>query len=57
MRMVNMLHAKKRLPADIRDMLSNAANGIFVSVASVWEIAIKLAAVRRDARNPCREVA
>jgi PIN domain nuclease of toxin-antitoxin system len=37
----------KRLPADIRDLIEDERNDIFVSVVSVWEIAMKRALGRR----------
>jgi PIN domain nuclease of toxin-antitoxin system len=39
----------KRLPREVQDLLSDSSNEIYVSAATVWEIAIKHAAGRRGA--------
>ena len=38
-----------RLPASVADLVADPANDVFVSIASVWEIAIKRALGKRSA--------
>lgn len=38
-----------RLPAAVRDLIADPGNEVFVSAASLWEIAIKHALARRGA--------
>lgn len=40
-----------RLPAQARDLIADPANEVFVSAASVWEIAIKHALARGHAND------
>lgn len=42
------LTAIDRLPLDIRQMLASRSNDVFVSAASIWEIAIKFRLGRKD---------
>ncbi|OGA30238.1 MAG: twitching motility protein PilT [Betaproteobacteria bacterium RIFCSPLOWO2_02_FULL_65_24] len=42
--------ASRRLPVDVREVLTDPENGVFYSAASIWEIAIKSALRRRDFR-------
>ncbi|CAN7466457.1 type II toxin-antitoxin system VapC family toxin [Rhizobium sp. LjRoot98] len=42
------LTAIHRLPSDIRQILSNRSNDVFVSAASIWEIALKFRLGRKD---------
>jgi PIN domain nuclease of toxin-antitoxin system len=49
------LSASGELPAGLRDVLEDPANSVFVSAASVWEMAIKQA--RGKLRYPAEEVA
>lgn len=42
------LTAIQRLPLEINQMLANRSNDVFVSAASVWEIAIKFRLRRKD---------
>lgn len=43
----------RRLPKDARSLILDAANEVFYSAASVWEVAIKSALRRRDFKaNP-----
>jgi PIN domain nuclease of toxin-antitoxin system len=45
--------SSRRLPKEARSLLLDAANEVFFSAASVWEIAIKSALRRRDFKaNP-----
>ena len=43
-----LVNGSSRLHADIRAAVSNPANAVFVSAASVWEIAIKHSQGRRN---------
>lgn len=42
--------ASRRLPVDVREVLTDPENAVFYSAASIWEIAIKSALRRRDFR-------
>jgi PIN domain nuclease of toxin-antitoxin system len=42
------LAASRRLPADVRDLVSDPRNVVLFSAASVWEIAIKSGLGRKD---------
>lgn len=42
--------ASKKLPPEVREMLTDPANDVFYSAASVWEIAIKSGLGRSDFR-------
>lgn len=42
--------SSKRLPPDARALIENAANEVYFSAASVWEIAIKSSLGRQDFR-------
>ena len=42
--------SSKRLPDEARDLLEDAANEIYYSAASIWEIAIKSSLGRTDFR-------
>ena len=45
--------SSRRLPREARSLILDAANEVFFSAASVWEVAIKSALRRRDFRaNP-----
>ena len=40
--------ASKKLPAEARDLITDPANVVFYSAASVWEIALKSSSRRED---------
>jgi PIN domain nuclease of toxin-antitoxin system len=40
----------KSLPREARELIENAANEVYFSAASIWEIAIKLSLGRKDFR-------
>ena len=40
--------ASKKLPAEARDLITDPANVVFYSAASVWEIALKSSLRRED---------
>ncbi len=42
--------ASRKLPAAVRDLLTDPANTVLYSAASVWEIAVKSGLRRRDFR-------
>ena len=42
------LTAVHRLPVDLRQILASRSNDVFVSAASIWEIAIKFRLGRKD---------
>lgn len=42
------LTAVHRLPSDLRQMLADRSNDVFVSAASIWEIALKFRLGRKD---------
>jgi PIN domain nuclease of toxin-antitoxin system len=44
--------ASDRLPAHIVDMIGDPENEVFVSIVSLWEIALKNAASSRSSRDP-----
>ena len=41
-----------KLPNDVRDLIEDSANDVFVSAASIWEIAIKWALPRATGKPP-----
>ncbi len=40
--------ASRRLPAEVRELLTDPDNAVFCSAASIWEIAIKSTLEKRD---------
>jgi PIN domain nuclease of toxin-antitoxin system len=51
------INGDKQLPKNIQDLIKNLDNKCFISIASIWEIAIKLSIDRLSLKGGFEEIA
>jgi PIN domain nuclease of toxin-antitoxin system len=50
------LDGNNRLPGKIRDLINNDDNIVFISIASLWELAIKISLKKIDTKNKLPDI-